>query len=88
VVVLIYIISSCPYNKFDISLISFFFLESAGELRIIILSRGKRGSKIDHSTKDLPGGDKKTKEKKKRKKKQEQADPENKTSPSAKKPGS
>jgi hypothetical protein len=61
----------------------FFFLESAGELRIIILSRRKRGSKIDHSTKDLPGG-KKTKEKRREKKqKQEQTDPENKTSPSA-----
>jgi hypothetical protein len=45
----------------------FFFLESAGELRIIILSRRKRGSKIDHSTKDLPGGDKKTKEKRREK---------------------
>jgi hypothetical protein len=48
---------------------TFFFLESAGELHIIILSRRKRGSKIDQSTKDLPGGDKKTKEKRREKNK-------------------
>jgi hypothetical protein len=40
-----------------------FFLESAGELRIIILSRRKRGSKIDPSTK-TPLRRFKTKEKK------------------------
>jgi hypothetical protein len=46
---------------------TFFFLESAGELHIIILSRRKRGSKIDQSTKDLPGGDKKPKKKEEKK---------------------
>jgi hypothetical protein len=64
--------------------ITFFFLESAGELRIIILNRRKRGSKIDHSTKDLPGGDKKTKEKRREKNKNKSKQIlKNKTSPSA-----
>jgi hypothetical protein len=54
-----------------------FFFESAGELRIIILSRRKRGSKIDHITKDLPRGDKKPKKKEEKKQKQTVPDKQN-----------
>jgi hypothetical protein len=39
-----------PISKSDILDIYIFFLESAVELRIIILSRRKGGSKIDPST--------------------------------------
>jgi hypothetical protein len=67
--------------SFRISSTKSFFLESAGELRIIILSRRKRGSKIDQSTKDLPRGDKETKEKKRKNKNKQFLI--NKTSPSA-----